>query len=73
MQNHTPNVMLKVLTPKQMSTIKGGFGKDELANMTEDELRAFTDINETVMAGKIDINETVMAGKISFIDTVAAF
>lgn len=73
MQNHTPKAMLKVLNPEQMSNIKGGFSKEEIANMTEDELRAFTDINETVMAGKIDINETVMAGKISFIDTVAAF
>ena len=73
MQNHTPNAMLKVLSPEQMSTIKGGFSREEIANMTDDELRTFTDINETVMAGKMYINETVAAGKISFIDTVAAF
>ncbi len=73
MQNHTPKAMLKVLSPEQMSTIKGGFSQEEIANMTEDELRAFTDINETVMAGKMDINETVMAGKNSFIYTVGAF
>lgn len=73
MQSHTPKAMLKVLSPEQMSTIKGGFSQEEITNMTVDELRAFTDINETVMAGKMDINETVMAGKISFIDTVAAF
>jgi hypothetical protein len=73
MQNHTPKAMLKVLSPEQMSTIKGGFSQEEIANMTEDELRAFTDINDTVAAGRIDINDTVAAGKISFIDTVAAF
>ncbi len=73
MQNHIPNAMLKVLSPEQMSTIKGGFDKAQLENMTADELRAFTDINDTVAAGKIDINDTVAAGKISFIDTVAAF